>query len=325
MVYDGTAMWLLTSYFNPGRFARRQVNYRTFRKHLPTDLPLVTVECSADGAFELGKDDADILIQVRGDVMWQKERLLSIAIEAVPESVRAVAWLDCDVVFEEESWPERTLDALARASVAQLFDRVCWLESDEEFGKPAAERSGMFWPSLTREHLDGVLAEEMCVVWRRTDGSNLPIGDGYAWAADRALVARHGLYDACIIGGGTRPFALVSMGYVDALLAAAWLTEAQRAHLAEWARPIAADVGGRVACVPGRIFHLWHGAISNRRYSVRDQEFKRFGFDPYVDIKRNADGCWEWADHRTEMRDWLRSYFRGRKEDEHSRPTGRSA
>jgi hypothetical protein len=46
-------MWALTTYFNPVRYKRRLSNYRIFRSKL--DIPLVTVELSFDGEFELAK------------------------------------------------------------------------------------------------------------------------------------------------------------------------------------------------------------------------------------------------------------------------------
>ena len=68
-------MWAITSYFNPARYRRRLSNYRIFRANL--GVPLVTVELSFDGQFELTEGDADILIQIpAGAMLWQKERLL---------------------------------------------------------------------------------------------------------------------------------------------------------------------------------------------------------------------------------------------------------
>ncbi len=76
-------MLTVTSYFNPMRSRRRLANYRTFRSRL--NVPLFTVELAFDGQFELTSSDADHLIQLSGgDIMWQKERLLNIALEAVP-------------------------------------------------------------------------------------------------------------------------------------------------------------------------------------------------------------------------------------------------
>ena len=92
-------MLVITSYFNPMRSRRRLANYRTFRSRL--NAPLFTVELSFDGRFELTPSDADHLIQLSGgDIMWQKERLLNIALGAVPGDVEDVAWIDCDLVFE---------------------------------------------------------------------------------------------------------------------------------------------------------------------------------------------------------------------------------
>src|SRR5215203_6717152 len=72
-------LWAITSYFNPMRYGRRLANYRLFREHLP--LPLITVELSFGGQeeFDLREGEADVLIQLRGrDVLWQKERLLTV-------------------------------------------------------------------------------------------------------------------------------------------------------------------------------------------------------------------------------------------------------
>jgi len=50
------------------------------------------VELSFDGRFELTDDDADILVQLSGGaVLWQKERLLNLALNAVPSAVKNVA------------------------------------------------------------------------------------------------------------------------------------------------------------------------------------------------------------------------------------------
>ncbi|HEY8118550.1 MAG TPA: hypothetical protein VIE91_04865, partial [Methylophilaceae bacterium] len=54
--------WAVTSYFNPAGWQRRRHNYNTFRHHL--SIPLLTVEFSSDGQFELGPQDADLLIQI---------------------------------------------------------------------------------------------------------------------------------------------------------------------------------------------------------------------------------------------------------------------
>src|SRR5262249_57573476 len=79
----GAGLWAISCYFNPCRYRRRLANYQGCRRRLTA--PLVCVELSFDGRFELGADDADVLIKVKGGaVLWQKERLLNIAWRHVP-------------------------------------------------------------------------------------------------------------------------------------------------------------------------------------------------------------------------------------------------
>jgi hypothetical protein len=104
-VFQSSPLWAVTSYFNPVGYRRRRENYRTFRERLAA--PLATVELSFNGRFELEPQDAEILIQIRGrDVMWQKERLLNVAVKALPACCTQVAILDCDVVFLRPDWME---------------------------------------------------------------------------------------------------------------------------------------------------------------------------------------------------------------------------
>ena len=104
-------LWAITSYFNPCGYRRRLKNYHLFRSRL--GVPLVAVELAYGESFELSPDDADIVIQVRaGDVMWQKERLLNLAIQRVPDSAESIAWLDADIVFVENDWAARAVELL---------------------------------------------------------------------------------------------------------------------------------------------------------------------------------------------------------------------
>ena len=81
----GGILWAITSYFNPAGYRRRLANFRAFRARL--SVPLVAVELAYGPEFELKAGDADILVQIRGrDVMWQKERLLNLALRSLPDS-----------------------------------------------------------------------------------------------------------------------------------------------------------------------------------------------------------------------------------------------
>ena len=67
------------------------------------------------------------------------------------------------------------------------------------------------------------------------------------------------------------------------------------AHYLRWAQPFAAEVQGRIGCVPGMALHLWHGdpVIANMAAGTRSS--KRYRFDPATDLGMNGGWLWEWA------------------------------
>src|SRR5215211_7187453 len=131
-------LWAITSYFNPMRYGRRLANYHTFRE--PLKVPLLTVELSfGANDFDLREGEADVLIQLRGrDVLWQKERLLNVALGELPSECTKVVWLDCDVIFGDDSWAEKVSGLLDEFVLVQAFSRVHHLPPDLALGKPSS-------------------------------------------------------------------------------------------------------------------------------------------------------------------------------------------
>jgi hypothetical protein len=94
------------------------------------------------------------------------------------------------------------------------------------------------------------------------------------------------------------------------------LNRARQEHYLKWARPFYRTIGGKVRHVSGRIYHLWHGKIINRKYISRTRLMASFDFDPDVDLKIGANGAWQWARPRPDLEDFLRKLFLSRAEDE---------
>ena len=307
-----SALWAITSYFNPMHYRRRPAAYRGFRDRL--QVPLAVVELSFDGRYELGAGDADLLIQLRGgDVMWQKERLLNVLLPQLPPACRQVAWLDCDIVFERQDWPERIADALARSPLVQLFRRVHYMPPHA--GPDDVEES---IATLTRESLGSWLESGRSVddalrhaTTRRSDSAM----KGMAWAASRNLLALHGFYDACIIGGGANALACAVMGTYDHAIRPICMNDRQRAHYLAWAEPLHRAAQGPISCLEGDVYHLWHGELADRGGGARYQGLVPFDFDPGADIAITEAGCWRWATDKPDMHRYVRDYFAARKED----------
>ncbi len=311
---DDTAvrLWAITCYFNPVGYKRRLENYRVFHRRLA--VPLVTVELAFDGAFQLCKEDADILVQIRGgDVMWQKERLLNIALEWVPKHCDKIAWLDCDIVFGNEDWVEQASRALDASAVVHLFHerhdlpRHATVHDLQSWSAPPTSYS-----VVSKLAADQASPEDLFL-------ANAPLERGstagLAWAARRQVLEEHRLYDACILGTGDRAILCAALGMLDYGARAVLMNDRWRRHYLAWAHPYSESVMGRVGWVGGQLFHLWHGDIEDRQYGARYGRLQAFDFDPFNDIALDDGGCWRWNSGKKALHAFVRSYFESRNED----------
>jgi hypothetical protein len=303
--------WAITSYFNPAGYLSRLPNYRIFRSNLA--VPLVTVELSFTGKFELGPGDADILVQVAGgDVLWQKERLLNLALASLPSDCDYVAWIDGDVVFLNPDWPAQATAALREFKLVHLFEERCNLALGAH-PQSGAELCDSLCESVARKIKLGTIEpsdlRKANVPFLRTSTP------GLAWAMRRDVLRPHGLYDACILGSGDRAMLCAGLGKFDYGIDALAMGNRQIEHYLAWARPFYDTVCGQIGYIDGRVCHLWHGDLMNRRYSLRHEGLVPFGFDPFTDIVIDHNGCWRWRGNKTRMQEYVRSYFESRKED----------
>ncbi len=309
-------LWAITAYFNPARYRQRRHNYGEFRRRLSA--PLLTVELGYDGRFELGNGDADVLIRVGGrDVVWQKERLLNIGLRALPSECRYVAWLDCDVVFERSDWTEATCRALDGCPVVHLFREVYELGRTELAEAPRG--SGMKGMSILA--VAGA-EEDPGELLRGNMRGNHSVHSGLAWAARRDVLA-DGLYDACIVGSGNRAILCAQLGRFSDAIHYLHMGPRWQAHYLSWAERQYERIQGSVEAIEGRLIHLWHGCLDDRRYAERHTALARFDFDPAVDIEQAEEGAWQWSSDKPEMHRYVRRYFWARNEDGREPRAGR--
>ncbi|MDB5319627.1 MAG: hypothetical protein JWN40_1258, partial [Phycisphaerales bacterium] len=185
-------LYVITAYFNSAGFVTKLANYHLFIESLTrAGVNHLTIECAfANAPFELAPSAAIVRIRAR-DVMWQKERLLNLALSHLPPTCTKVAWIDCDVLFESADWAQQTSKLLDVFPIVQPFTRVVRLPRDHR----AYTGQGDLWHSFAtiyKQHPNLMLAGDFA-----RHGHT-----GFAWAARRDLLQRHGLYDACISGSG---------------------------------------------------------------------------------------------------------------------------
>ncbi|MCB1123561.1 MAG: hypothetical protein KJT03_18555 [Verrucomicrobiae bacterium] len=289
-------------------------NYHTFWKNL--SVPLITVELSFGSAFELKHGEATRLIQIQAkDVLWQKERILHLALEALPPHCEAVAYLDADVVFERDDWAELSLEALEAVPLIQPFTDFWEPPPDYDLARFRRGVDAFSGRSLASLAIDGTSSYDLL----RTSGARVrktfSSAGGFAWVARRSLLDEHGFYDACVVGSGNHAIVAASYGVQELTISSLRMNEERTWHFLDWAEPYAQDVGGRVGCIEGALFHLWHGDLKDRQYRERHADFVRFDFDPYSDISIDENGCLQWSSDKPEMHQFVRDYFFSRKED----------
>lgn len=285
---------VVTCYFNPCGYRSLRDNYLRFINDMRWfGLPLFVVEAAYDGAPFV--DDTSFLRLRAGPqhVMWQKERLLNLIVERLPEEFDAVAWLDADALLLDSGWPRKAVAALGQYPAVQLFEK--WHFTDAH-GRIDRTKFGV-----------GHLGQLMLKNGR---GAAAP---GGAWAAHRTVFP---LYDAHVLGGGDSALLETWLAMEGSFVAGTMSAGYQRDY-ARWQRQARRKIRGRVTCLPGEVAHLYHGHLADRRYTERHQILSRHAFDPAKHLQVDEQGLNAWtnaapADLRAEVRD----YFLARREDD---------
>jgi hypothetical protein len=320
------SFWVITSFYNPAGYQRRIRNYHVFRRNL--GVSLLTIELAEPGQYQLTPDDADQLVQVRGNNrIWQKERLLNIAISALPEEAEFVAWVDCDVLFDNPDWATEA-ESMMRAgkSFVQLFETATHLppQLSPEQVSPVSCRDAK--PLFSEQSFASSVLSGNCFLADnrpdRTEMENglftpgaLPQAHGIGWAGHRDMLREVGLYDACVIGGGDRAMALASIGCAGMLSSVRPMTNPHIHHYLSWAEQLNGSKMDQIGFVSGTVFHLWHGRFERRGYKKRHEILKQLAFDPYDDLHLAENGTWRWAQNATALQSTVGAYFFSRLED----------
>lgn len=238
-------MWAITSYFDPLADPVRLRNFRLFKRSL--QLPLVTVELGFDGRFDLSTSDSEILVQIPGSaVLWQKERLLNVALEALPRNCEFVAWLDGDTVLPETRWVERAQAALDRFALVQLFTECREVRPSQ--GSPEEQIL------VGRSAASVLQREEWAASLEAVARAGLRPLFGLAWASRKRTITKAGFYDAMILGGGDRAMACAAYGQFEHAIEFARLSACRAAHYKQWANRHSTPFRGKSGTSKGRYY-----------------------------------------------------------------------
>ena len=299
-------MLVITPYFNPQKYKSLKNNHRIFTKRLlKQGANLITVELTfGDEPPELTESDLGKVVFLKSNsVMWQKEQIINYVINNHMEDEATFAWIDCDVLFKDNSWIKRAEDKLKEADIIQLFKRVFLLNKGQtEYG---GERNmffqGVVWQYKTYKN------------WlSRRISKELPFSHpGFAWAARKDALPK-GLYPFSITGSGDTLMVDSLLDSWDIHSYSRKFTEHMKISINEWIKgigPIKLDY------IPEDIYHLWHGSIKNRAYTTRHNMLVDYDFNPFKDVTIKGDVL-EWNSNKVELHNAIKAYFLSRNEDE---------
>ena len=279
---------VVACHFNPAGFQRPVKNYYRFRNQI--GVPVRVVELSFNGRF-IDPDAIQILGDPQKSAVWQKERLINIALDSLPDNVDRVAWLDADILFQNENWLNDTIEALDRFQVVQMFETAHDLDAT---GK--------------------IINSTPSVGWGFDRGVSDYLHSGFGWAARRDVV-QNGLFDVDIFGNADALIADSFTGRFDSFVFTETTPPRLRLSALKWGADAFRAVLGNVGHVPGDLLHLYHGQLKNRQYIERSKIGFENDFDPETDIQINDDGVLEWTDANPALKTEFENYFARRKED----------
>lgn len=303
--------YAITTFYNPAKYKQRLLNYKRFRDYL--GVKLLTVELAFENnQFMLSPEDADILIQVKSkSIMWQKERLINIGINHLPDGVKYVAWIDCDILFGWKGWSNEAISALEKYPLIQLFDQLYDLDRNEMLQNETTSMKKPSGYSYAYHYNFDSLANMV----PETFNEFRYCACGIAWAGRLELIKKHKLYDAMILGSGDRMMAFASTGKFQDAINTVKLDVDRIDHYLKWAIPLFEDTKGRIGHLTGNVFHLWHGDLSNRGWMYRHKNLSDKGFNPERDLTLNEQNCWEWKSENLDLQQYVSGYFSDRRED----------
>jgi len=278
---------IITTHYNPVGFSRLRETYYEWRPTISGSV--IAMEMVIDRDPEIA--GSRVIHGSDENILWQKERMINLALESLPPSIKYVAWVDHDIVFENPYWISDSIDLIeSGAKAVQPFHEVAYLDHRGKISRTARGAASV------------ALA-----------GGSPSTGPGAAWIADRQwLDSIGGLYDLNVVGGGDAVFFEMLTGHRTAFRDRQ--PAASRDHLGRW---IAQHGPVKIGSVPGRVRHIYHGDFRNRQYVSRDEILRRHNFDPERHVKISPSGLLSWTDQASpEFRAEIRAYFENRDEDD---------
>lgn len=256
---------IITSFFNPYNHISLKYNYMVFENNMKAHGDLFPIELSLTNNFFIEHNN---VIRIKGkhnNILFQKEALLNIVLDELPSEYTDVAWVDCDVVFENKYWSHQLYNLLNRYKIVQLFNAAYKLNE-------TSTTEGNKMMSII-DHQYGVC--------------------GYAWASRREVIDEIKLLDNQIVGGSDYIMAHTFMNQLDKINKSKFYI-INNDDTKKWINNASIVVGESIASMNNELYHL---------YSYENTKLKYSNYKNVIDILnttnntfnyyKNSDKIWE--------------------------------
>jgi len=215
-------------------------------------------------------------LQLRTNEMpiWHKENMINIGIrKLLPDTWKAVAWIDADLEFDNPHWALDTLKILnGSRDIVQLFSNVLFLDQNND--------TDIIFTSLAFQYIKKN---------KRSNNSN-EISywhPGFAWACTRQLFEKiGGIYEYAITGNGDTYLAACLLGSYHTIFVDNE-SEDYKKSLEIYENNI---IGARLGYVPGIMRHHYHGSLPNRKYQLRGSILSKYNYSPTLHLTKDENG-----------------------------------
>ena len=303
-------LYMVTCVFSPSQYKSRYNRYFQFAEYIAKfkNVKLYTVELIiGDQEFTVTDPHNPHHLQLRTEVpLWYKENILNILINSLPPEAKKIAWVDCDVQWDNPNWARDTLRLLNRFPVVQMFSTWQNLDENDKPTHPPGRGFAHRWVHKTQE-----------------PGNN---GfTGLAWAARRDVLNNlGGLIDWGILGSGDYYMANAFVGRnrsdagqidVNKEPGLSDFVEHLDGALNVWIAKAKKHVNGKIAYVNSNIRHFFHGKKSERGYDWRWNILYKYDHRPLVDLRYKENGLIYVKNPKDGFFKDVQHYFDSRSED----------
>lgn len=225
-------------------------------------------------------------------ILWHKERCQNILISKfnLLANYDYVMWLDTDIIFEKLPHPFFfSIDH--KWDMFQPFSHS--YRPDEKNFDDINNKSSLFKKDYEQE----------CWVKTKFKGGDI----GLSWAISTKLLKKLGcFFDYGIIGGGDSFFVMPMVNQSIKTKCVGFDNSLKDYHLAH--------LKPKLGYLNNRVYHMYHGSSTNRRYMNRHTILQKHNFNPKTDLTTDKNGLYT-IQGKPELYKDIKNYFISRRED----------